>query len=211
MNEVTARLFRVAGTIFITPPNPNATNLRDMLDCVLLAQLYANKQYDPFDTPELWRKIASKTINQLGWIVTGSESTTEVAKAPFSLNSVASATLDKLDGIQLEAALMQLSQACKDSLKPYCLRKRPHMMEARISVAVALAANQLLLNTVSFDGDDVFTDDWLNQKHSASPHQSAHIRVNSSTLTLVADYSSIRNEVITKLGSHRTQEIERID
>ncbi|CAG8870943.1 hypothetical protein PS627_04209 [Pseudomonas fluorescens] len=210
MDDSAWQFYRSAGTLMIAPVDLGESDVQDILDSILFAQLAAGKQHDPFNASLLWRKAWKRTLDALHWTVTASSGQEEVLRQGFTMASLLSPLLGPLPSQDLAALFGELSGAHLHALEPFCRRRHAETTQLRLTLCLAHSAEQVSLASVAFDAHTPLEPNWLTQLYPATSHQSLCITRTSHTYMRPPDYAAERAKVIELLGMNRIRELERI-
>jgi hypothetical protein len=87
----------VSGCVTVLEPAVSTQHRRDVLQCLLLAQLAANAKADRHRDTGTWYGVYQKTLDQVGWVVFASSrfSRYRASVAHFTIGDVAADVLDE--------------------------------------------------------------------------------------------------------------------
>jgi len=210
MEDSAYTLFRVAGAIVLTPDNLDTVDRQDILDSLLLAQLYANKHHDPFEAADEWARACVTCLDRTHWTVTSSKSTVTTLITPFSAISAITSALQPQEG-DFGHALMHLPSATKQDLRRLGTRYIDGKMHAKLAIVKAIEAGEIQFKSLMFACTSETEDDWLEQLHPASALDPVKARLNDFSFSLTADFTQVRNKVAGTLGAQRNKEIQVVD
>ncbi|HKS11831.1 MAG TPA: hypothetical protein VJS90_02215 [Pseudomonas sp.] len=210
MDDSTWQLYRSAGTLMVFPASLSEPERQDILDSLLLAQLVANKQHDPYQASSQWRRNWAHTMDLLHWTVTASTGQEEPQEQPFTLASLLAHTLGALPGPTPATLLADLGTTHVKALEAYCIRRHAESTQLKLSFGLARNAWLIHLASIAFETAAPLDEHWLSHTHQDNGHRALTVTRTCTTLTLASDYAAERSKVITSLGSRRSREIERI-
>ena len=211
MDASTWQLYRCAGTLMVFPAGVSEPGRQDILDSLLLAQLVANKQHDPYQASSGWRRNWAHTMDLLHWAVTASLGQEGPRKQPFTLASLIAQTLNATPGPDVTTLLAGLGAVHVKALEPYCTRQDAESTQLRLTFGLAHSDCLIQLASIAFEIAAPLEQHWLSHTYGDNAHSALTVSRMGTTLTLTSGYAAERSKVITSLGSKRSQEIERIE
>ncbi|MDF0733257.1 hypothetical protein P0Y43_21410 [Pseudomonas entomophila] len=205
----TRTLYRAAGAIVHLSNTADVIHRQDILDTILFAQLFASRQYDPFDEADDWARACVTSLSKLHWTLASSRSTVESLTTPFDAISQIKETLEPSEQ-ELSDVLKQLSIETIRDLQPHCTRALDGVLHVKLAIASSHEKDKLHFKSLLYSCASSFNEDWLNQTNYAAVRTPVLARLTTATFKRTEDFSAVRNKVISALGSQRTKEIQPI-
>ncbi|WP_342651142.1 hypothetical protein [Pseudomonas sp. REB1044] len=201
MDDHPSDLYRVAEAIVSVPCSITAMDRQDILDSLLLAQLYASRQHDALEAASEWATTCLTSLNNLHWGLISSFHKAKTLTDAFSVKSVIehAATVEVLDRLSTEA---------RQTMHTYSTRQRSGLFQVKLAIVRITARDRFNLMSLLFNCAPSPEYDWINQQHYASLQAPVVAKLNEASFSQTADYADVRMKVVKALGAQRLKEIQ---
>ncbi|MBJ9975210.1 hypothetical protein IAE35_05645 [Pseudomonas sp. S75] len=182
---------------------------QDVLDSLLLAQLYANQRHDPFIDAEEWARACVTSLQKIRWSLTSSASSTQTLTSTFTLESRFTAAASGRPSAWMDA-LDALSAGARKALLPWCTRVHDRQVIVKLAVVRICSEDHFEIRSLLAHCPSPLPAQWLEHVQMASTRSPVPTRSSDVSFNLSSDYAEMRNKVIQALGTHRSSEIVRL-